>query len=281
MAPRSIWNGMLAFGEIAIPVKLFSLVAQQRIQFREVRLSDGSRISHRRIGSVSGQEVPSEQIRKSYETPDGQQVVVSDQELATLHGPRTKLMELEHFVPAEQLAAVYYERAYVLGAQGGGERAYRLLHAALQRSGKIAVGRFVLRTRERPAAVAAHGQALRLYTLRFADELVRGAELAPPSFGREPSDKELEMAQRLIDMLADVWEPEQYRDVHRDRVLALITAKAEGRELEAPASEPPKPAPDLLAALEQSIATGRRRRTAKAPRAPAGSKAAKPKARSR
>lgn len=267
MAPRSLWNGTLAVGEVIVPIKLFSVVQQHRVQFREVRLRDGSRIKHQRVNSESGEEVPSAEIRKAYEREDGSQVVLSDDDIAAAYGPRTKVIEIEHFTDAAQIDPIFYERPYVLGAQAGGERAYRVLHDALERSGRVGVGRFVLRTREQLVAVAPHGEALRLYTMRFADELVRGADLDIPSMDREPTAKEIEMAQRLIDALAADWEPERYEDRHRAAVMAVIESKAAGRTVTVPQSEAPKPVPDLLAALTQSVEQSRTRRR-KAPAKP-------------
>lgn len=277
MAARSIWNGTLALGEVTIPVKLFSLVSRHRVQFREVRLSDASPIRHQRVGSESGEEVPAEQIRKAYEREDGRTVVLSDADIASVQAPRTKVIEIEHFTHATQIDPVYYERPYVLGAQPGGERAYALLRAALARSNKVGIGRFVLRTREQLVTVASQSGALRLYTMRFADELVSSAELQLPAMAREPSAKEAEMAQRLIDALLTHWEPARFKDRHREAVLAVIERKAEGHELTLEEPKVPEPAPDLMAALTKSVEQSRKRRRAPAgarrktpPKAPAG-----------
>jgi len=253
VAPRSLWNGTLAVGEVIIPIKLFSVVQQHRVQFREVRLSDGARIRHQRVNSESGEEVPSAEIRKAYEREDGRQVVLSDDEIAAAYGPRTKAIQIEHFTDAAQIDPIFYERPYMLGAQAGGERAYAVMRDALERSGKVGIGRFVLRTREQLVAVAPHGDALRLYTMRFADELVRSADLDLPAMDREPTAKEMEMAERLIDALAATWEPERYEDRHRQAVMAVIESKAAGREVAVPESKAPEPVPDLLAALTQSV----------------------------
>jgi DNA end-binding protein Ku len=279
VAPRSIWNGTLAVGEVIIPIKLFSVVQQHRVQFREVRLSDSARIKHQRVNSESGEEVPSAEIRKAYEREDGRQVVLTDDEIAAAYGPRTKVIEIEHFTDAAQIDSIFYERPYMLGAQAGGERAYSVLRDALERSGKVGIGRFVLRTREQLVAVAPHGEALRLYTMRFADELVRSADLDLPSMAHEPTAKEIQMAERLIDALAGTWEPESYEDRYRDAVMAVIEQKAAGRTVKAPETKAPQPVPDLLAALTQSVEQRKSRRGGAAPASKAPRKAlAKPPA---
>jgi DNA end-binding protein Ku len=265
VAARSIWNGTLAVGEVIVPIKLFSVVQQHRVQFREVRLSDSARVKHQRVNGESGEEVPSAEIRKAYEREDGRQVVLTDAEIAAAYGPRTKVIEIEHFTDAGQIDPIFYERPYMLGAQAGGELAYSVLREALERSGRVGIGRFVLRTREQLVAVAPHGEALRLYTMRFADELVRGADLDLPSMAHEPTSKEIDMAERLIDALAAEWEPETYEDRYRDAVMAVIEQKAAGRTVTAPEAKAPQPVPDLLAALTQSVEQRKSRRGGAAP----------------
>ncbi|HET9093700.1 MAG TPA: Ku protein [Solirubrobacteraceae bacterium] len=259
-APRSMWNGTVAVGDVVFPVKLYSIVAERRVRFREVHLADGGRIVHRRFGSDSGEEVPAERIRKAYEISDGQQVVLAEEEIAAARGPNTKVIQIEHFVAAGEIDPLFYDRPYVLGAQPGGEHAYRVLHAALERSGRVGIGRFMLRTREQLVALGVHGHALRLYTMRFADEIVASGDLDIPALSRAPTDRELEMARRLVETLAQPWEPERYEDRHRQAVLALIEQKAAGEELRVPEVSEPAETPDLLAALEASLAARPRRR---------------------
>jgi DNA end-binding protein Ku len=289
MAPRSIWNGTLAIGEVIIPVKLFSVVQEHRVQFREVRLSDASRVRHQRVGAESGEDVPSDQIRKSYERTDGSQVVLTDDEIAEARGPRTKVIEIEHFTHGEEIDPVFYEKPYLLGVQAGGEHAYTVMREALARSGKVGIGRFTLRTREQLVTVAAHGDALRLYTMRFADEIVTRSELDVPEMAREPSAKETEMAERLIDALATEWEPERFEDRHRQAVMAVIEAKAAGRTVQIPEVKEPEPVPDLLAALTASVeqssartrekpAPSKPKKPGTRPKAPAQPSAGKPSA---
>jgi DNA end-binding protein Ku len=260
-----LWNGTVAFGEVIFPVKLYSVVQEHRVRFREVHLSDGGRIIHRRVGSESEQEVPNDRIRKAYEISEGNQVVLEDEEIAAARGSNAKVIQIEHFADGGEIDPVYYDRPYLLGAQPGGEHAYRVLLAALEQTGKVGIGRFTLRTREQLVALAPHGEALRLYTMRFADELVPTAELDIPTASRKPSGRELEMAERLVDTLAQEWEPDRYEDRHRDAVMALIEQKASGGEVKVRAAAEPPPTPDLLAALEQSLAAGAGRKRERAP----------------
>lgn len=261
--PRSIWNGTLLFGDVAIPVKLFPATQDRRIHFKEVRLRDGCRIEHRLVGADSGREVRRAAALKSYETNGGKQVLLSDEEIAAARGSRPKTIELEHFVADAEIDPVFYDRAYVVGAQDGGERAYRVLLAALEQAGKVGIGRFVLRTREQLVALRPRGGALVLHTMRFADEVVDRSDLSVPALRRPPSAKEVEMARALVDTLSTDWRPGSYRDRYTADVLRLIRRKAAGEEIEAPEVEEREAPDDLAAALEASLGGrhgGRRRR---------------------
>ena len=272
-----MWNGTVAFGEVVFPVKLYSIVQERRVRFREVHLADGGRIVHKRFGSESGEEIPSERIAKAYEISEGNQVVLDEEEIASARGPNTKVIQIDHFVPANQIDPLFYDRPYVIGAQDGGEHAYRVLHAALEKTRAVGIGRFMLRTREQLVALGAHEQALRLYTMRFADQIVSSGDLDIPALSRKPTDRELEMAGLLVDTLARKWEPAQFEDRHRQAVMALIEQKAAGEELRVPEAHEPEETPDLIAALEASLAGRPRRRQPAA--APAGRPtSAKPKA---
>ncbi len=257
---RSIWNGTLAFGEVAIPVKLFSATQDRRVHFREVRLKDGCRIEHRLVGADSGREVRRASALKAYATSGGKQVLLSDEEIAAARGSRPKVIELEHFVADEQIDPVFYDKPYVVGVQEGGERAYRVLLAALERAKKVGIGRFVLRTREQLVALRPRGGALILHTMRFADEVVDRRDLRVPALRREPSPQEIEMAQALVEALATDWRPAKHRDRYTADVLALIRRKAKGEEIEVPEPEDRGAPDDLAAALEASLHGGRRRR---------------------
>lgn len=256
MAARSIWNGTLTFGAVAIPVKLFSAVENRTIAFKEVRLEDGAAISHKRIGAESGDEIPFKEIEKGFDTGDGV-VMLSKDEVAAADGSRAKVIEIERFVLADEIDPVYYDKPYHLGANTGGGRAYNVLLAALEKTGRVGIGHFVLRSREQLVAVRPIHGALGVQTMRFHDELIGKDDLELPDFSKAPAKKELDMAGRLVEMLEGDWEPEEYEDTYRAAVLKLIEAKAAGEEppeIEAPAEEKEV---DLLAALEASIAAGK------------------------
>lgn len=251
MAARSIWNGTLTFGTIAIPIKLFSATDSKTISFKEVRESDGARISHKRIGAESGDEVEFKELDKAYDTGKGVVVLTKD-EIAAADGTRPKLIEIESFVKGEEIDPVFYDKAYHLGANKGGEHGYRVLLEALEKSGRVGIGRFVLRSREQLVALRPIQGALGLQTMRFADELVAPGDLDFPELTKKPGEKEVAMAGKLVEMLAGEWDPAEYEDTYRDAVRELIKAKAAGEEIK-PAEEKEATDDNLMAALQASL----------------------------
>jgi DNA end-binding protein Ku len=261
---RSIWNGWVGVGDLRVAVKLFGAVADRAVRFREVHLKDGAPIEHRRVDAESGREVGFDHIVKGFPTGDGSYVVLSDEEVRTVDGPAGKLVALETFVPADQVDPVYYEKPYHLGPREGADAAYRLLHDALARTGRVGIGRIVLRTRERLVAVRSIGDGvLGLSTVRFADEVVAPASFDVPAAASAPGRREREMAAALVEQLSAPFDATAYRDEHRKALLALVRRKAEGEAIEPPPAEPAEAPDDLAGALEQtlrSLRSGRRRR---------------------
>lgn len=251
MAARSIWNGTLTFGTVAIPVKLFTATERKTISFREVRESDGARISHQRVGADSGEEVPYKEIEKAYDTGKGI-VVLTKEEIAAAEGPRPKVIEIERFVKADEIDPVFYDKPYHVGANKGGEHAYRVLLAALEQSGRVGIGRFSLRQREQLVALRPLQGVLMLQTMRFADELVDPGDLELPSLKKKPAEREITMAAKLVEMLAGDWEPEAFEDTYTDAVMELIEAKAAGKKVKR-ARAKQATGDDLMSALEASL----------------------------
>jgi DNA end-binding protein Ku len=255
---RAIWSGSISFGLLNVPVKLYSAVSRKQISFRELRDSDHSRIRHKRVAEADGEEVPYEDIVKGYELGPEQYVVFSKDELEELDPQRTRAIEVEEFVDLDDIDPIYFVQPYYLGPTEGAERAYALLVKAMGDERKVAIARFVLRNKEHLAALRPMGDVLTLTTMRFADEIVAPSELDDviPDSIESPKKKELDMAKQLVGSLTGDFEPEKFEDSYREELLALIQRKAEGEEVVAAVSEEPKPtkAPDLMAALEESLA---------------------------
>jgi DNA end-binding protein Ku len=258
---RAIWSGSISFGLLNVPVKLYSAVSSQRVSFRELRESDGSRIRHKRVAEEDGKEVPYEKIVKGYEISPEQYVVLTREELEELDPKKTRAIEIQDFVDLDEIDPIYFDHPYYLGPEEGAERAYALLVRAMQEERKVAIARFVLRNKENLAAIRPMDGVLTMATMRFADEVVSPEQLdgVIPEDDVKPEKREVDMAKRLIDSLATDFEPDKYRDEYREELLALIERKAKGEAIVTQPTEEPKPtkAPDLMAALEESLAAVR------------------------
>jgi DNA end-binding protein Ku len=258
---RAIWSGTISFGLLNVPVKLYSAVARRGISLRELRESDGARIRHRRVAEGTDEEVPYEEIVKAYELAPDRYVPITKDEMAAIAPEKTRAIEVQDFVDLEEIDPIYFDSPYYLGPTDGAEKAYSLLAKAMEESGKVAIARFVFRNKEHLAALRPGGGVLTLTTMRFADEVVPPSELdVLPSEQPKIGKREVEMAEQLIESLTRDFDPDQYHDEYREQLLGLIERKAEGEDvLSAPTADEPEPtaAPDLMAALEQSIAAVR------------------------
>ncbi len=259
---RGLWSGTLAFGLVAVPVELVSAVRDRDVHFHEVDEDTGQRVAVRRVCAKDGEEVPWEEIGHGYEL-DGRQVVLSDEELAAAAPERTRTIEVEEFVPLEQIDPAHFDHPYHLLPQGRGEgvtRAYRLLRDAMADAEHVAIGRIVMRSREQLVAVRERDGLLALSTLLFADELRDPGEIGAVPSGRRatPRRAEVDQAMKVIDAMTRDFDPGRYEDCHRSRLLRLIRRKQRGGEVEIPEIEP-EPGwagsdSDLMAALEASLA---------------------------
>jgi DNA end-binding protein Ku len=255
---RAIWSGSISFGLLNVPVKLYSAVSRRQISFRELRESDSSRVRHKRVAEADGEEVAYEEIVKGYELAPEQYVIFSRDELEELDPKKTKAIEVEAFVDLDDIDPIYFVQPYYLGPEPGAERAYALLVKAMADERKVAISRFVLRNKEHLAALRPMGDVLTLTTMRFADEIVPPAELdgVVPDDVESPKKKELDMAKQLVGSLTSDFDPDEFHDEYREELLARIEAKAQGEDVVQAVSEEPTPtkAPDLMAALEESLA---------------------------
>jgi DNA end-binding protein Ku len=255
--PRSIWSGAISFGLVNVPVKLYSAVSRKTVRFHQLNGKTGTRIQQKRVDPSTGDEVSFEDIVKGYELTKESYVVVTPDELDALDPERTRTIDIEDFVDQAEIDPVYYDHPYYLAPDKGAGKAYRLLLDAMRESGKVAIARVVLRSKEQLVAIRPAGNALMMETMVFHDEVVSPdtIEELPEEADGKTSDRELKMAQQLIDSLSSEFEPERYHDEYREKVLDLIERKAQGEEI-ATQPEAPEPArvPDLMAALEASLA---------------------------
>jgi DNA end-binding protein Ku len=254
---RSMWSGAISFGLVNVPVKLFSAVSRKTVRFHQLNGVTGNRIQQKRVDPETGEEVPYEQIVKGYELTRDRYVLINPDELDALDPEKTRTIDIEDFVDLVDIDPVYYDHPYYLVPDTGATKAYGLLLSAMKESGKVAIARVVLRSKEQLVAIRPAGDVLMMETMIFADEVVPPEELdgLPEAQELKASERELRMAQQLIDSLSSEFDPSRYRDEYREKVLELIERKAQGEEIVVqPEAPQPAKVPDLMAALEASLA---------------------------
>jgi DNA end-binding protein Ku len=258
--PRPIWKGAISFGLVTIPVGLYSAVESRgELHFRQLHAKDASPIDYKRFCVEEDVEVPWKEIVKGYAHRKGEFVVLTDEDFAKARVPATQAFEIRDFVPRSDIDGRYFEHPYFLAPAGkSAAKAYGLLRDALAESGRVGIGKVVLRQREHLAALQPSGSALELTTLRFADELRSPKDLDLPSPGKGWTKKEMTLARGLIDALASEWKPEQYTDEYEAVLRDIIAKKAAGERIRAPKLERPRPVRNLVDALEASLGTPRR-----------------------
>jgi DNA end-binding protein Ku len=260
--PRPVWTGTISFGLIAIPVKLFHAVQRKSVSFNQLDDRSMSRIKYKKVSAADGEEVPDEHIVKGYEVSKDRYVVVDPDDLEPFIPSATKTVDLEEFVDLADIDPVYFDSAYYV-APGTNPKPYVLLARAMEESGKVAIGRFVMRNKQYTAAIRAQDGRLVMSTLAYADEVTDPATIEELD-GLEEIDvsaKEVKMAEALVESLTADFEPAKYHDEYREQVLDLIRMKAAGEEFEVPeiAAEKPKVV-DLMAALEASVKAAKQAR---------------------
>jgi DNA end-binding protein Ku len=253
-----MWSGAISFGLVNVPVKLYSAVNRKTVRFHQLNGKTGTRIAQKRVDPSTGDEVSFDDLVKGYELTKDHYVVITPEELEALDPEKTRTIDIEDFVDLVDIDPVYYDHPYYLIPDKGAAKAYGLLLNAMEESGKVAIARVVIRTKEQLVAIRpAPGNVLMMETMIFADEVVPpdAIEELPDAKELKASDRELKMAQQLIDSLSSDFEPGKYHDEYREKVLELIERKAAGEEI-AVQPEAPKPekVPDLMAALEASLA---------------------------
>ena len=253
---RSIWRGAISFGLVNVPVKLYSAVSKKTVRFNQLHDADGVRIQQKRVCPADGEEVPYENIVKGYEIAPDKYVIITPEELEAIDPKKTRSIDIEDFVDLDDIDPLYYEHPYYLVPDTGASKAYRLLLDALRDTNKVAIARVVLRSKEYLTAIRPAGEVLTMETMLFADELVPSDKLDElPDDDTRATDRELAMARQLIESQATEFDPSKYRDEYRERVLDLIERKAQGEDISVqPDVEEPTEVPDLMAALEASLA---------------------------
>jgi DNA end-binding protein Ku len=256
---RSLWTGSLSFGLVNVPVSLISAVRDRDLHFRQLHEADGAPIEVQRWCEKEDVEVPWEEITHGYELDDGGQVIVSDLELQAIEPRKTRTIDIEQFVDLADVDPIYFNHPYFLvpaAEDDGAKRAYRLLTEVMSQTERAALGTLVMRTKEYLALVRERGGALTLTTMLFADE-VRSTKDVDAATGKthKPTPKQLAAAVSVIEALGTQWDPDKHKDRYRDRLRKVVDRKRKGATIEAPEPrQDPEPAPDLMEALERTLA---------------------------
>jgi len=272
--PRAIWSGTLGFGLVSVPVKVYSAVSSKSVRFHQLHAPDHARIELKRFCSAEEREVPYDEIIKGYELAPGRHVVIEPHELQALEPDANSMIEIEDFVELTEIDPIYFDQPYHLVPGDRAAKPYRLLLEAMSDTGKVAIARIVLRSRERLVAIRPRGDALLMIAMSYGDE-INSPDALPEMQGLQAdakkggaaqlSKRELDVARRLVESISAPFDVSRYRDTYRDAVLDLIDRKAAGEEIVVPPSpkQPALKAPDLMAALEASLEQARQRGDAK------------------
>jgi len=254
--PRSLWTGSLSFGLVNVPVALFSAARDQDLHFNQLHEKDGARIETRRFCAKEDAEVAYEDIGHGFELDSGKQVVLTDEELDAVAPRKTRTIDIQSFVDAADIDPLFFDHPYWLvptGDSEGPRRAYRLLVEAMGDADRVALGRFVLRTKEYLVAVRVRDGLLALTTMLFGDEIRETKGIAPG--GRKPDKQAVDHAVKLVEALGDDFDASAYKDEYRKRLRAVIKDKEKGGTIEAPEQDAePEVATDLMEALRKTMA---------------------------
>lgn len=255
---RAVWRGTISFGMVSIPVRLYTATENKDISFRQLHAEDNSPIRLVRRCAADGKDLENDEIVRGYEYTRGEYVIVTDEDLEQLPVPGKQTIELTAFVPGDNIDPIYYEKSYFVEPEEVARKPYALLASVLRERNSVAIGKLALRSKERLCALRPREEGLQLETLYYADE-VRSPDFKIPDV--KVSESELKVADALVDLLAEDFKPEDYRDEYREALMELISAKLEGKEMvAAPEPEPAKPGVDLMEALRASVDAARARK---------------------
>ncbi|HVY70042.1 MAG TPA: Ku protein [Verrucomicrobiae bacterium] len=253
---RAVWNGTISFGLVSIPISLYPATRREELKFRLLRSSDLSPVNYKRVAEADGKEVPWEQIVKGYEYEKGKFVVIKDEDFKRVDIEATQTVDIMHFVSLAEVDPLFFSTPYYMEVGKGGDKAYVLLRETLARSGKIAISKVVIKTRQHLAAITPEKEGLMLELMHFPDELIDASEFKSPA-DKSLGKPELNMAAQLVESMTKKWDPAEYADDYREGLKKVIEEKIEaGGDLPALPRKQKKPANviDLVSVLQESLA---------------------------
>lgn len=275
--PRTIWKGALSFGLVNIPTGLYPATSDKTVHFNQFEEGTSDRIRYKRVNERTGEEVTNDRIVRGFDLGGGEYVILTDEELESAEPKKSRQIEISDFVDIGDIDPVYFRSSYYLAPEGeGADKAYALLRRAMEEAGKVAIATLVMRNKEYLVAIRPEGDALAMHTMYFSDEVrTPGKELPSLPEDGEVTDRELSMAQLLIESMESDWDPTRYRDTHREKVEDLVEEKRQGHEIVIKEGPEPAKVVDLMEALNASIKAAARpagkpaaRRAAPAKKAP-------------
>jgi DNA end-binding protein Ku len=277
VAPRAIWTGAISFGLVNVPVRVYSAVHEHKANFHLIHVKDDGAIGYQKICKLEDKPVDDDEIVKAYEVSKGKLVPLTDDDFAAVRVEGQHTIDLEDFVPYDQIDPTFFAHTYLVGPESGAEKPYALLTRAMEESALAAIGKFVMRNRQYLGCLRVRDGVLTLEQLYFADEVGDPKTVAPETKPKV-AKREVDMALSLIKSLSGDWKPEKYRDTYHDALMKLIKAKQKGEEIRPVAEPEPEETPDLLEALRLSVERANRSGTKGRGRRPARSPArAKPR----
>jgi len=260
VAARAIWKGELKLDSTKLPVKLYSAVQDRTVRFNILDVKSKHRVKQHMVSAESGEEVPNEEIQKGFEVEPGTFVILDEKDLASLEPEASREIKVEQFIPPKEIPPEYYDRPYYLGPDGDSAN-YFAFAAALKNQEKEAVVRWVMRKQLYVGAIRADDGYLVLYTLRNAEEVLSAKDLPRPA-GRAPDKKELSMAKQLIELLKGEFDPKDYKDEYRERVMEFVEKKAKGHKPKLHLVKSKKKTTSLDSVLSKSIAALKKQKKA-------------------
>jgi DNA end-binding protein Ku len=268
--PRAIWKGSLSFGLVNVPVGLYPATSDKSIHFNQFQRGTSDRIRYKKINERTGKEVPQTDIVKGFDLGGGEYVLLTEEELATAESEKSRSIEISDFVDLDAIDPIYYRTTYFLAPEGNGsDKPYALLRRAMREANKVGVATLVMRNKEYLVAVRPEGEVLALETMFFADEVRSTTRDLPEVPGdADLTERELSMANLLIESMESEWDPARFHDTHREKVEALIEEKRQGKTIMAdPDGAPTAKVVDLIDALNASIKAATKPKRATAPAA--------------
>jgi DNA end-binding protein Ku len=260
---RAIWTGAISFGLVSIPISLFPATRREDLKFRLLRAKDLSPVNYKRVAEADGKEVPWDQIVKGYEYEKGKFIVIREEDFQRVDVEATQTVDIVEFVSLEEVDPLLFSKPYYMEVRKGGDKAYVLLRQALAESGKIAIAKVVIKTRQHLAAIKPQKRGLMLEIMHFPEELLETADFKEPS-AVQPGKGEVAMARKLVESMTAKWDPSAFKDEYHETLEKIVEAKLRGKGRQKPAPEMKSKATnviDLAEVLQESIKSVRANKT--------------------